>query len=171
MATACVCPDATQGVRTCAPDGAGWEPCACAPPASPAPTPAAPPSSATARGTKIAECNELIAVINQGVQNVERREAESDGQVGSGDLRAMADVLDKAAADAARVALTTPELQRFSEEYRAMAKETARATRDLATAVDADDAEGSSVAQTAVERAIQKEDPLVDRINEFCQAH
>ena len=51
-----------------------------------------------------------------------------------------------------------------------MAKDVAKAARDLATAADANDAEKSNAAQAAIEKAIKQEDPLVDNINKFCQA-
>ncbi|WP_437642297.1 hypothetical protein [Sorangium sp. So ce854] len=165
----CACPGVTQGARACAADGARWEPCVCAPPASVAPTPTR-PSKAAALGTKTAECNALIGVINEGVQNLEKGAEAGAGQDASGDLRAMADMMDKVAADAARLELTIPELQEFSREYQAMARDTARAARHLATAADANDVEGSNAAQAAIERAIGREDPLVDTINQFCQA-
>ncbi|WP_437787280.1 hypothetical protein [Sorangium sp. So ce1097] len=165
----CACPGVTQGARACAADGARWEPCACAPPASLAPAPTR-PFKAAALGTRTAECNALIGIINEGVQNLEKGSEAGGDQGGSGPLRAMADMMDKVAADAARLELTIAELQRFSREYQAMARDTAKAARDLAAAADANDVQGSNAAQAAIERAIGREDPLVDTINQFCQA-
>lgn len=119
---------------------------------------------------KVSECNALIEVINKGVQSIEKGTKAGTDQGGSSELKAMADAMDKVAADAAQVKLTTPELQKFSGEYQAMAKDVAKAARDLATAADANDAEKSNAAQSAIEKAIKQEDPLVDNINKFCQA-
>lgn len=159
----CACPGVSQGARACAADGARWEPCVCGPAARPASTPAA-------HGARSAECNALIGVINEGVQKIEKGSEASAGQDAVGDLRAMADMMDKVAADAGRLELTIPELQGFSREYQAMARDTASAARDLARAADANDAERSNAAQAAIEKAIGREDPLVDTINQFCQA-
>ncbi|AUX41359.1 hypothetical protein SOCE26_027700 [Sorangium cellulosum] len=120
---------------------------------------------------KIAECNALIEVINKGVQSIDKGSKAGADQGGSNDLKVMADAMDKVAADAAQVKLTTPELQKFSGEYQAMAKDVAKAARDLAAAADANDAEKTNTAQAAIEKAIKQEDPLVDNINQFCQGN
>lgn len=86
-------------------------------------------------------------------------------------LRELAELMDEMAASAARLKLTIRELQRFSSEYQAMARDLAEAARDFATAVDANDADRSSAAQMAIHNAISREDPIVDGINQFCLAH
>lgn len=155
----CVCAGAQQGAQACAADGARWEPCACV-----APDPAA------IRRAKISECNALIAVTNTGIYNIEKGTKAGADQGVANALRQTADAMDKVAADAAQLKLTIAELQKFSGEYQAMAKDVAKAARDLAAAADANDAEKSSRAQAAIEKAIKQEDPLVDNINKFCQA-
>ncbi|WP_159397673.1 hypothetical protein [Sorangium cellulosum] len=82
----------------------------------------------------------------------------------------MADSIDEAASRAAQLELTRPELQRFAGEYQALAKEIARAARDLATAADTNDAEKLGAAQVAIERAMKREPALAGRIKRFCQA-
>lgn len=120
--------------------------------------------------TKVSECNALIEVINKGVQSIEKGTKVGGDQGGSADLKAMADAMEKVAADAAQVKLTTPELQKFSTEYQAMAKDVAKAARELAAAAEANDHDKSNAAQEAIDKAIKQEDPLVDNINKFCQA-
>ncbi|WP_437878149.1 hypothetical protein [Sorangium sp. So ce513] len=148
----CVCPGVQQGAQTCAADGARWESCVCV-----APDPAA------LRRNKVSERNALVAVANNGVYSIEKGTKTGADQGGSGALRAMADAMDKVAADAALVKLTTPELKRFSSEYQAMAKDVAKAARDLAAAADANDAEKSNRAQAAIEKVIRQEDPTCRR--------
>lgn len=120
--------------------------------------------------SKISECNALIEVINKGVQSLEKGQKAGSDPSGVNDLKAMADAMDKVAADAAAVKLTIPELQASSTEYQAMAKEVAKAARDMATAAEAKDADKINTAQAAMEKAVKQEDPLVDKINKFCQA-
>ncbi|EYF02019.1 hypothetical protein [Chondromyces apiculatus] len=120
--------------------------------------------------SKISECNALIEVINKGVQSLEKGQKAGADPTGAADLKAMAEAMDKVAADAALVELTLPELQKFSGEYQAMAKEVSRAARDMATAAEAKDSDKINVAQAAMEKAVKQEDPLVDGINKFCQA-
>jgi hypothetical protein len=119
---------------------------------------------------KINECNAIIQVINTGVQNLEKGGKFSGDPSGVGELKAMADAMDKVAADAAKVDLTIPELKKYSTDYQAMAKEVAKAARDMAAAAEAKDANKINAAQAAMEKAVKQEDPLVDSINKFCQA-
>ena len=119
---------------------------------------------------KINECNGLIQVINTGVQNLEKGGKFSGDPSGVNELKQMADSMDKVAADAAKVDITIPELKKFSTDYQAMAKEVAKAARDMATAAEAKDANKINAAQAAMEKAVKQEDPLVDSINKFCQA-
>jgi hypothetical protein len=119
---------------------------------------------------KINECNALIQVINTGVQNLEKGGKFSGDPSGVGELKSMADAMDKVAGDAAKVDLTIPELKKYSTDYQAMAKEVAKAARDMAAAAEAKDANKINAAQAAMEKAVKQEDPLVDSINKFCQA-
>ena len=119
---------------------------------------------------KINECNSLIQVINTGVQNLEKGGKFSGDANGVGELKSMADAMDKVAADAAKVDITIPELKKYSSDYQAMAKEVAKAAREMAAAAEAKDANKINTAQTTMEKAVKQEDPLVDSINKFCQA-
>jgi ABC-type Zn uptake system ZnuABC Zn-binding protein ZnuA len=119
---------------------------------------------------RVTECNGIIQVINTGVASLEKGpKIEGDPATGVADLKAMADSMDKVAGDAAKVELTIPELKKYSTDYQAMAKEVSKAARDMATAAEAKDVTKITSAQTAMEAAVKKEDPLVDSINKFCQ--
>jgi hypothetical protein len=120
--------------------------------------------------SKISECNALIEVINKGVQSLEKGPKAGADPSGVGDLKSMADAMDKVAGDAAAVKLTIPELQKYSTDYQTMAKEVAKAARDMATAAEAKDPDKINAAQANMEKAVKQEDPLVDSINKFCQA-
>jgi hypothetical protein len=120
--------------------------------------------------SKISECNALIEVINKGVQSLEKGQKAGSDPSGVSDLKSMADAMDKVAADAAGVKLTIPELQKYSTDYQTMAKEVAKAARDMAAAADAKDPDKINAAQASMEKAVKQEDPLVDSINKFCQA-
>ena len=121
---------------------------------------------------KVTECNSLIQVINTGVASLEKGPKLEGGDPANGvaDLKAMADSMDKVAGDAAKVELTMPELKKYSAEYQAMAKDVSHAAREMAAAAEAKDVQKITTAQTAMEAAVKKEDPLVDSINKFCQA-
>jgi hypothetical protein len=117
-----------------------------------------------------AECNDLIKVINEGVQSLEGQGKFEGDTTGVAALKAMADVLDKIAGDSSRLTLATPELQAFSTEYQTMAREVSRAAREMAAAAETKDEKKMAAAQAAMEKAVKQEDPLVDSINKLCQA-
>ncbi|MCC6558955.1 MAG: hypothetical protein IT372_39005 [Polyangiaceae bacterium] len=120
--------------------------------------------------SKISECNALIEVINKGVQSLEKGQKAGNDPSGVSDLKSMADAMEKVAADASAVKLTIPELTKYSADYQTMAKEVAKAARDMAAAAEAKDPDKINTAQAAMEKAVKQEDPLVDSINKFCQA-
>ncbi|TKD00807.1 hypothetical protein [Polyangium fumosum] len=126
---------------------------------------------ATACGQKkVGECNQLIEVINKGVESLNKTPKGGTDPTGANELKSMADAMDKVAADAAKVELTIPDLKKYSTEYQAMAKDVAKAARDMAAAAEAKDLAKINSAQAALDKAVKQEDPLVDSINKFCQA-
>jgi hypothetical protein len=121
-------------------------------------------------GRKVGECNALVQVVNAGVQSVERQPKPADDPSGVVGLRAMADAMDKVAANAAKVELTAPELKKISADYQTMAKDVARSAREMAAAADAKDMPKVNAAWASMEKAYNQEEPLVEGLNKFCQA-
>ena len=118
---------------------------------------------------KLTECNALVQVINAGVVNLERAPKNETDPSGISDLRAMADSMDKVAGDAASVQLTMPELKKMRDEYQRMAKDIAKAERELASAAQERDTARRGTAEGTLDAAVKQEDPLVDQINKYCQ--
>ena len=118
--------------------------------------------------SRVAECNRLVGVVNQGVTSLDQGMKATSDPSGVTELRAMADAMEKAAVDAGKVELSIAELKDFSKRYQDMAREVARSARDMAAAVDAKDAAKMSAAQESMEKAVKSEDALVDGINKFC---
>jgi len=120
---------------------------------------------------KINECNQLIEVINKGVDSLNKAsKTNSNDPTGTADYKTMADTMDAVAADAAKVELTVPDLKKLSQDYQAMAKDVAKAAREMVAAADSQDFAKVNTAKAAVEKAVKQEDPLVDNINKFCHA-
>lgn len=120
---------------------------------------------------KINECNQLIEVINKGVESLNKASrASANDPSGTAEYKTMADTMDAVAADAAKVELTEPKLKELSGQYQTMAKSVAKAARELVTAADSQDFAKVNTAKAAVEKAVKEEDPLVDSINKFCHA-
>ena len=127
-------------------------------------------AGACADQTKVKECNALVEVINNGVEKIQKvATVAPDGGTPVSELRAMADTMDVLAGDCAKVELSIAELQKYSGDYQAMAKEVAAAARDLAKAVDKVDMEQMSKAQAQMEEAVKREDPVVEGINKLCR--
>ena len=82
----------------------------------------------------------MVQVINAGVVSLEKAPKNDADPTGVAGLRAMADALDKVAADAGGVQLTLPELKKMRDEYQRIAKDIAKAERELAAAAQDRDA-------------------------------
>ena len=120
---------------------------------------------------KITECNAVVQVINSGVVALEKAPKSETDPTGGADLRAMADAMDKVAAEASSVQLTLPELKKLRDEYQKMVKDIAKAERELASAAQDKDAARRTAADGSLDAAVKQEDPLVDQINKYCQAN
>jgi capsule polysaccharide export protein KpsE/RkpR len=121
--------------------------------------------------TKIKECNDFIAVINRGVEKVQKGTSGTpDGGAAVAELRALADEMDVISKEAAAIAVSLPDLKKLAADYQAMVTEVAAAARDLASAVDSVDMEKMTAAQTRMDNAVKREDPLIEQLNKFCQA-
>lgn len=122
---------------------------------------------------KSRQCEALIDVINQGLRALARIQEDGSDPTDPRDVMAMATAtataMDEVVATAARVPLTIPELQQASQEYRAMAAAVAKAAREMAAAAKAQDGAAIKAAQSAMRRAVVREDPLVDGLNELCK--
>jgi hypothetical protein len=119
--------------------------------------------------SKADECNALIGVINKGVEALGNAHAEGDDS-GAGELRRMSELMVGVGQDVNKVELTHPQLKQYAREYQSMCAEVARASRDMAAAAEAKDIKRLTDAQAALEKAVKREDPLVDSINAYCQA-
>lgn len=119
---------------------------------------------------KMAECKLLVDQVNDGVVGLEKAPKNEADPSGVSDLRAMAEAMDKIAAKASGLQLTLPKLVRLRDEYAKMAQDIARAERELAGAAQDRDAARRTAAEATLDAAVKQEDPLVDQINQFCQA-
>jgi outer membrane murein-binding lipoprotein Lpp len=120
---------------------------------------------------KVKECGAFVQVVNAGVDRVLKgMSVAADGGAAVGELRSLAEEMDAIAQETAKVELSLPELQQLSKDYQGMVTEVATAARELAQAVDNVDVEKMGKAQTRMDTAVKREDPLVESINKFCQS-
>jgi hypothetical protein len=127
-------------------------------------------AAAGRRLDKRAECNALVRVINAGIVSLEKAPKSESDPTGISDLEAMATSMDKIAAQAGALPLSLPELRKMRDAYQRMARDIAKAEREIAVAAKERDAARRTAAESTLDGAVKQEDPLVDRINEYCQA-
>ncbi len=121
-------------------------------------------------GKKVNECKGLIEVINAGVEGIRKSTSVTpDAGAAVAELRLLADAMEKIADDTGQVELSLPELTSQAGEYQKMAREVATAARELATAVEEVDMKKMTDAQSRMEKAVKREDPLLEGINKFCR--
>ena len=128
-------------------------------------------TSACAERKKIGDCNALIGVMNGAVDRIQHG-ARPAGDAGAGgkELRELATSMDQVAEQTGKLVLSVPELQQHAKDYQAMLRDIASASRELATALEKVDDEQMKGAQTKLESAVQREEPLVETVNKFCRA-
>ena len=140
-------------------------------------------------GKKTEECNAVSGALNaQGEKIANAMKEKGDADETGKWMKDLAQAADGAAAEMAKITLTTPELQKFSSDYQTMCKEIASAARDGVagfTAVHAMtekqkkgeevkeaelkalDAKFKSM-ESGIDSAVNKESAIVDGINKFC---
>lgn len=118
---------------------------------------------------KHAECSELVGVINRGISSLEKgQKQEKNDPSGTLELRAMADTADKTADEAQKLELSLPETKGIAQRYGAMAKDVAKAAREIADAAEKKDLDRVAKGRTALTAAVEKEDPIVQELNKLC---
>jgi len=118
---------------------------------------------------KISECNALITAINNGVVALEKTPRPEPDPSGAAELESLASAMDRVAQELGAVLVTLPETRKLAAAYQKMAKDIAKAERDLAQATQKRDLQRRAAAEKALDLAVKQEDPLVDDINRFCQ--
>jgi hypothetical protein len=110
-----------------------------------------------------------MGVINRGLDQIETSQQQlKNNPDRTVELRAMADALEKLAAEAGAVPLETPELRELSGRYQKMAKEAALHARALADAEKEKKLEDVKKAKTSLNETFKLEDPIVLDLNKTC---
>ncbi len=126
---------------------------------------------------KIPECESIVKVISPSSEKLKKAAAaptETPEQMTT-QLLEIAKVSTETATDLAKLKLTVPELQKFSTDYQAMAKDMADASTEVANLQkkfeSADAAETAVKLKSSFEKvdSVQKrEGPLIDGLSKFC---
>lgn len=126
----------------------------------------------TAReANKVAECNAMIAVINDCVNEITAvSDAPQVSTTGVEEFEAMVAAMEKARGRLAKLDLHDQRLRGFSQDYQKMARAVAKAARALIVAHETTNAAAAKKASDDVANVVKDEDPLVDGINKYCHA-
>jgi hypothetical protein len=115
------------------------------------------------RGSKIAQCNRLVQVINS-----EQGPLKSASGSDPDSLRKLADTLDHVATRVAAVEMRDAKLTGFRDDYAEMARDLAGASRETAAALDTNDPKRAANAARNMSSYGPRESELVDNINKYC---
>ena len=125
----------------------------------------------TACSSKVDQCNQLIDVANRAVTEVESvTTAESGEENNAAAFTSIAETAQQAASQLESVDLTDEQLQTFRQRFIKLYRETSEATEQLVTAVEAQDLPAAEAAYDKLETATSQEQPLVNEVNQYCQA-
>jgi hypothetical protein len=119
--------------------------------------------------SKVTQCNALVRVTRKASESLAKTSKPSPDSQAPPSLRALADVMDLAAGEAARTELALPELTRFSAEYQEFAKGVSAAARDMATASEANQPDRVQAATVKLTELATTEEQLFRRLNDYCQ--
>ncbi len=109
--------------------------------------------------------NEQLAVIETGSKGWSNTDKDAIAE-----MRTLAAQYDTLASEVGKLPLKDARLLGFSSDYRVMANSAASAARKMAEAIEGKDLTAATAAQTTFNEIVKREDELVARINEFCQA-
>jgi regulator of extracellular matrix RemA (YlzA/DUF370 family) len=112
---------------------------------------------------RITQCNQLIRVINAEQEPI-KRASGSDPEA----LNKLADALDNVGTKVAEVKVEDESIIGFRDKYSTMAKELAKAARDTAAAIEANDPKTATTAADHMTSFGNRESELVGEINGYC---
>lgn len=111
------------------------------------------------------ECRALSTLINATADRVDEAQASPLDPSG---LKALADVLEKSAAEADALKLGVPELAKHAKDYAALQRDVAKAAREMAAAGEASDQPRAEAAGQALEKLVANEPKLMADVNKLC---
>ncbi|HEY9623454.1 MAG TPA: hypothetical protein V6C78_24060 [Crinalium sp.] len=117
--------------------------------------------------SKVSQCNKLIGVANKAVTDVQAITSNANPQ----DVSAMtkiADTADQAKASMEGLELSDEKLKVFQQRFVAMYSDTSKSTRELVSAVGANNSQAAETAYKQLQTATNQETPLVNEVNGYC---
>ena len=121
---------------------------------------------------KIDQCNQLIGVANRAVTDVEAVTSipESPEARNTEAFSTITETAQQAASQLEAIDLTDEQLQSYRQRFIKLYQETGETTEQLVAAVEAQDLPAAEDAYAKLETATSQEEPLVNDVNQYCQA-
>lgn len=113
------------------------------------------------------DCAALVGVVNKSAERIEETTATTTDPSG---LKALADAVEKAGAEAEALKLGDPALRKQAKDYAAMTRDVAKVTREMAAAGEARDKTRADAAKEALEKAVAAEPLVLKEVNRICGA-
>lgn len=124
-------------------------------------------SLASCGESKVTQCNKIITVANQAVNDA--KTVTNGGQ--SSDPNAMlkaADAMDKAAKDMEAIKVQDDKLKNYQSGFIGMYRTTSKATREFVAAFQKKDRPAAETSLKNLQQATRPEKDLVSQINGYC---
>ena len=117
------------------------------------------------------ECNNFIEKANAALTEVKKygNAANKDDAKAIADMKKLAGIYEQLAKDVGALPITTAELKKQVTDYQAMASKAAATAKDVAKAIETQDAAKAEAAQKEFDKIVKQEDALVTKINGFCR--
>jgi hypothetical protein len=121
--------------------------------------------SSACASPKREECRALTTLINAGADRFDKSQASVLDPTG---LKALADVLEKAATEAEALKLTAADVQQQAKDYASLVRNVAKTARAMAAAAEGGDLEKAKAANTEMEKLVADEPKLIAAVNKVC---
>lgn len=119
--------------------------------------------------SKVSQCNKLIGIANRAVSDV-KVVSENPKPDSIESMKKIADVANTAKAEMEGLQINDSQLKDYQTRFITMYTDTNKATRDLVSAAEIKDAQAAQQAFEALQSATAQEGPLVNQVNEYCDA-
>ncbi|HIK55578.1 MAG TPA: hypothetical protein IGS37_10505 [Synechococcales cyanobacterium M55_K2018_004] len=117
--------------------------------------------------SRSSQCSRLIAVANRAVGEMQAIIQTNTTPNYSAYLK-VAETVDNAKAAMEAIELNDPQLQEFQSRFISLYSELGKSSRALSEAIQKEDIQAAESAQQAFEAATNKEPPLVNEVNLYC---
>ncbi|MBE9177366.1 hypothetical protein IQ268_02100 [Oculatella sp. LEGE 06141] len=118
--------------------------------------------------SKVSQCNQLIEIANGVVTDVQTVTQTAKGPQDTQAMEKIANTTAQARSEMESLQFADERLQAYQTRFISMYSDTSQATNAMVTAVSSQDAEAAQQAFDALQDATERESPLVEEVNTYC---